>query len=75
MQGGEWVLGDGTLVYIAPHLQPHQSHTNIQSPVELIVKRRRKVCVGGGVWFQVNDLFVSPKFSFTIFFSLLYITY
>lgn len=39
MQGGEGVLGDGTLVHITPHLQAHQSHTDIQSPVEL--KRER----------------------------------
>lgn len=35
VQGSKWVLGYGTLVHITPHLQPHESHTDIQSPVEL----------------------------------------
>lgn len=35
MQGGEGVLGDGTLVHIAPYLQSHQGNADIQSPVEL----------------------------------------
>lgn len=68
MQGSEGVLCDGALVYITPHLQAHQSHTNIQSPIELIVERRRKEGKGeGNMWFQVNDLPFSPKFSSTIF--------
>lgn len=29
MQGSEGVLCDGALVYITPHLQAHESHTNI----------------------------------------------
>lgn len=35
MQGGEGVLGDGTLVHVAPHLQAHQGHPDVQGPVEL----------------------------------------
>lgn len=38
VQGGEGVLGDGTLVHITPHLQAHQGHTDVQSPVELQVE-------------------------------------
>lgn len=41
MQGGERVLGDWTLVHITPHLQAHQGHADIQSPVELQVEGRK----------------------------------
>lgn len=42
VQGSKWVLGYGTLVHITPHLQPHESHTDIQSPVELTVWSRKQ---------------------------------
>lgn len=35
MQSGEWVLSDGTLIHVTPHLQPHQSHADVQSSVKL----------------------------------------
>lgn len=41
MQCGERILGDGTLVHVTPHLQAHQSHSDIQSPVELRGGERR----------------------------------
>lgn len=56
MQSGEGVLGDGTLVHITPHLQAHQCHTDIQSPVELKVERRKG---GGGVMICPYDLLSS----------------
>lgn len=40
VQGGERVLGDGAFIRIAPHLQPHQSHADVQGPVELRAARR-----------------------------------
>lgn len=35
MQGCEWVLGNCTLIGITPHLQSHQSYTNVQYSVKL----------------------------------------
>lgn len=35
MQSGEWVLSDGTFIHVAPHLQTHQSHADVQSSVKL----------------------------------------
>lgn len=35
MQSCEGVLSDGTLVHIAPHLQTHQSHADVQGSVKL----------------------------------------
>lgn len=39
MQSGEGVLSDGTLVHVAPHLQTHQSHADVQSSVKLQIER------------------------------------
>lgn len=36
VQGGEGILGDGTFVGVAPNLQTHQGHTDVQGPVELV---------------------------------------
>lgn len=47
VQGGEGVLCDGTLVHVAPHLQAHQSHADIQSSVELKSYRRKDDGVSG----------------------------
>lgn len=47
VQGGEGVLRDGTLVHVAPHLQAHQGHADIQSPVELKSYRRKDIGVSG----------------------------
>lgn len=41
MQGGERVLGDGALVHVTPHLEAHQGHADVQSPVELKVEARQ----------------------------------
>lgn len=46
MQGGEGILGDGAFVGVAPHLQTHQGHPDVQGSVELkgqehIDKRRK----------------------------------
>lgn len=35
VQGGERILGYGAFIRIAPHLQTHQSHSDVQGPVEL----------------------------------------
>lgn len=35
MQGGERVLSDGTLIHVTPHLQTHQSHTDVKCSVKL----------------------------------------
>jgi len=35
VQRGERVLGHGTLVRVAPHLQAHEGHPDVQGPVEL----------------------------------------
>lgn len=35
MQGGEGILGDGTFIRVAPHLQTHKGHPDVQGPVEL----------------------------------------
>lgn len=38
MQSGEWVLSDGTLIHVTPHLQTHQSYADIQSSVKLQIE-------------------------------------
>lgn len=35
VQGGEGILSDGAFVSVTPHLQTHQSHPDVQGPVEL----------------------------------------
>jgi len=39
VQGGEGILGDGTFIRVTPHLQTHQSHPDVQGPVELLIRR------------------------------------
>lgn len=47
VQRSEGVLCDGTLVGIAPHLQAHQGHPDIQGPVELEGQKN----VGNCYWY------------------------
>lgn len=35
MQSGKGILSDGTFIRITPHLQTHQSHPDVQGPIEL----------------------------------------
>lgn len=61
VQRGEGILRDGTFVGVAPHLQAHQGHADVQGPVELAVKQSALPQKRGPVRVSQNLTFKQPK--------------